>query len=185
MTPKDDKTCCGNLNKTSHVELLQPSCPECGSGLIFRGWPGYVCRNFIKAVACEPDQTQGTRESTSAVPGSRIVYACLPDGSLNVDYEEDSYDRSRYEDDEFFACAECDHVLQFENGSEVRGEEELVEWLVLQSEVPGEDQPHPGHLRCEACGNETFFINQQALEAGNPDENPNYVCAQCGCEFKE
>lgn len=184
MILKDDKTCSGNSNKTPHVALLQPSCPECGSGLIFRGWPGYVCRNFIKAVACEPGQTQGNGENTPAVPSSRIVYACLPDGSLNVDYAEDDYDCSRYEDDEFFACAECDHVLQFENGSEVRDEQQLVEWVRLNSGKSGEGRHDEQRIRCESCGNETFFISQQAVEARRHDENPSYVCAQCGSEFK-
>jgi hypothetical protein len=185
MTLKDDKTCSGNSNKTSRVALLQPSCPECGSDLIFRGWPGYVCRNFIKAVACEPDQTQGTGDNSSAVPHDRIVYERLPDGSLNVDYDEDNYDRSRYEDNEFFACAECDHVLQFENGSEVRGEEELAEWLTLNSEQPGEGQHHERRLQCQSCGNETFFISQKNVEPQQPDANPSYVCAKCGYELKE
>jgi DNA-directed RNA polymerase subunit RPC12/RpoP len=184
MTLKDETTCTGISNKTSHVALHQPSCPECGSGLIFRGWPGYVCRNFIKAVACESDQTQGTGENTLAVPSSRIVYACLPDGSLNVDYDEDHYDRSYYEDDEFFACAECDHVLQFENGSEVRDEQQLVEWVRLNAKESGERHNGEQRIRCEACGNETFFITQQAVEARHPDENPSYVCARCGREFK-
>jgi hypothetical protein len=142
-----------------------------------------VCRNFIEAVACDAE-TEGTRENTSAVPGSRIVYERLPDGSLNVDYEEDSYDRSRYEGDEFFACAECDHVLQFENGHEVRGEEDLVEWLRLNSGGSGEGQHDEQRLRCQACGNETFFSSQNAVEAPHPDENPSYVCAKCGSELK-
>ncbi len=184
MTPKDVKSTKANSNKTPHVKLLQPTCSECGSDLIFRGWPGYVSRNFIKAVACEPDQTKGTGESTTPVPGGRIIYGRLPDGSLNVDYDEDRYDRSRYEDDEFFACAECDHVLQFENGREVRDDKELVEWLRLNSGESGEGHHDEQRLRCEACGNETFFISQKAVEASHHEENPSYVCAKCGCEFK-
>ncbi len=184
MKLKDEKTSSAKSNATPQVRLRQPTCPDCGSELIFRGSPGYVRRNFIKAVACEPDQTQGTEENTPALPGSRIVYACLPDGSLNVDYDEDHYDRSGYEDDEFFACAECDHVLQFESGSEVRGEEKLVEWLTLNSEQPGGGQNHEGRLQCQSCGNETFFISQKNVELQHPDENPSYVCAKCGCELK-
>jgi hypothetical protein len=184
MILKDDKTCSGNSNKTPHVALLQPSCPECGSDLIFRGWPGYVCRNFIKAVACELDKTQGTEESTPAMPSSRIVYERLPGGFLNVDYDEDRYDRSRYEDDEFFACAECEQVLQFENGREVRDEEQLVEWLRLNRGQSGEGHHDEQRIRCEACGNETFFISQKSVEARHSDENPSYLCTQCGRGFK-
>jgi hypothetical protein len=184
MTLKDHNTSSGNPNRTPQVRrLLQPTCPECSSELIFRGWPGYVCRNFIKAVACDPE-TEGTGENTSAVPGSRIVYGRLPDGSLNVDYDEDNYDRSRYEDDEFFACAECEQVLQFENGSEVRSEAELVEWLTLNSEQAKEDQPDERLLRCRACGNETFFINQVNAEARHDDDDPSDVCTKCGSELK-
>lgn len=183
MTPKDEKSATANFNKTPHVRLRQPTCSECGSDVIFRGFPGYVCRNFIKAVACDPE-TEGTGENISAVPGSRIVYACLPDGSLNVDYDEDQYDRSRYEHDEFFACAECEHVLQFENGREVRDEEQLLEWLRLNSGESGEGHHDEQRIRCEACGNETFFVGQQAVEARRHDENPRYVCTQCGREFK-
>jgi hypothetical protein len=184
MTPKDKKTRSSNCHKAPHVRLLQPSCPECGSDSLFRGWPGYVCRQFIEAVACEPDETQGTGDHSPTVPHSRIVYERLPDGSLNLDYDEDNYDRSRYEDDDFFACAECQEVLRFENGSEVHSEEELVEWLTQNSEQPGEDQHHERRLRCQACGNETFFISQNNAEAQHPDENPSYVCTKCGCEPK-
>jgi DNA-directed RNA polymerase subunit M/transcription elongation factor TFIIS len=185
MTPKDEKSATANLNETPHVRLRQPTCPECGSDVIFRGFPGYVCRNFIKAVACGPERAQGTGESTPAVPGSRIVYERLSDGSLNVDYDEDRYDRLRYEDDEFFACAECEQVLQFENGREVRDEEQFVEWVRLNSGESGEGRHEEQRFRCEACGHETFFISQKNVEAQHPDENPIYVCTRCGCEFKD
>jgi hypothetical protein len=184
MTLKDHNTSSGNSNRTPQVRLRQPTCPDCGSDLLFRGWPGYVCRHFIKAVACEPDHTQRTGETTPAVPVSRIIYECLPDGSLNVDYDEDRYDRSRYEDDEFFACAECEHVLQFENGREVRDVEQFVEWLRLNPRESGEGHNGEQRLRCEACGNETFFINQVNAEARHDDDDPSYVCTKCGSELK-
>jgi hypothetical protein len=129
MSPQHEKNSSEARPGSVPRRIIKFTCPECGSGHLFRGWPGYVCRQFIKAIACQPSETPETADQSDEHFETHLVFERLPDGSINVDYDEDNYERSRCGNHDFFACAECEQVLQFDDGSDVKGQNELVEWL--------------------------------------------------------
>jgi predicted RNA-binding Zn-ribbon protein involved in translation (DUF1610 family) len=125
---------------TSTLRVLKFTCPECGSHSLFNGYAGYVCRQFIEAVSCELVEPKEKGDESIQVAKVNILPERLPDGSICVDYDEDNYSRSRHYAD-FFACADCEEVLRFEDGPDVQSDEELAEWLIenCRQDAPDEE----------------------------------------------
>jgi rubredoxin len=115
----------GKRKSRNRLEL-KFTCPECGYPELAECSGGYAWRRFVEAVVCQP--TSGDKgRAGEKVQQCEIRYASLADGSPDCDCVEDNYGVNTLR---WFACVDCDFVLESEGGSPVEDERELAEWLI-------------------------------------------------------
>jgi hypothetical protein len=129
MTIKDE-------NKIGIPRELTFTCSECGHWELAECSRGYVLRRFVEAVVCQ--RTSGDKQyAGKSIQQCEARYASHADGSEDYDVAGDDYGVTG---SQWYACGNCETVLESEDGSPVEDVEELAEWLIenCPQEAPDE-----------------------------------------------
>lgn len=119
-------------------KVLRFTCPECGHSHMAECWGGYASRTFVEDVVCRPANVEEDIQESEKGQRCEIHYVTLADGSRDCDYVEDEYGVNCFH---WYACGDCESVLETESGSPVEDEDELAEWLMKNCPQEGSEEP--------------------------------------------